>query len=69
LLILGLVLVAVGLVLAGNLVGAADVWAAMAKPFPAWMRAPYSDNPMYYRIFGVVFVVGGFVCAVSGVRG
>ena len=67
--LLGLIVAAVGVVLLANLAGAADFMAAAARPWPAWMRAPYSDTPTYYRVMGGAFVILGLAFLGIGLRG
>ncbi len=64
----GVIVAAAGVVLAANLAGAADVLAGWARPFPVWMRAPYSDTAAYYRVLGVLFVAGGLALLAVGLR-
>jgi hypothetical protein len=65
----GLIFAAVGVVLVTNLGGIADSMAGLARPWPAWMRAPYSDTVNYYRVMGGLFVVLGLVFIAAAVRG
>ncbi len=58
-LIAGLAVVVVGFVLLLDLGGAAEKFAAMARPLPVWMTWPWSTSALYYRFMGVLFIAMG----------
>ncbi len=58
-LIAGLAVVVVGFVFLLNLGGAAEKFAAMARPLPRWMTWPWSTSEVYYRFVGALFVAMG----------
>ena len=58
-LIAGLVVAAIGFVFLLDLGRAAEKFAAMARPLPAWMTWPWSTSPVYYRFMGALFIAMG----------
>jgi hypothetical protein len=62
---IGVCIGAIGIGLAINLFGSADLLANSARTLPS---TQYADSPVTWRMFGLGFVIGGIVCAVVGVR-
>lgn len=58
-LIAGVAVVVVGFVFLLDLGGAAEKFAAMARPLPAWMTWPWTTSALYYRFVGALFVAMG----------
>lgn len=49
----------VGFVFLLDLGGAAEKFAAMARPLPTWMTWPWTTSALYYRFVGALFVAMG----------
>ena len=58
-LVAGVAVVVVGFVFLLNLGGAAEKFAAMARPLPGWMTWPWTTSSLYYRFMGALFVAMG----------
>jgi hypothetical protein len=58
----------VGVVLILNIGRSADRLAALARPWPWWLRGWAGSNPVSYRIVGVLWVLLGALLVADGMR-
>ena len=66
--ITGVVAAVVGVVLLLNIGRSADRLAALARPWPWWLRGWAGSNPLSYRIVGVLWVLLGALLVADGMR-
>ena len=59
--IVGIAFIAGGIVLVFNVGRSADGLAALARPWPSWLRGWAGDNPNNYRAVGVAWILIGVV--------
>jgi len=59
--ILGIVFVAIGIILVLNLGRSAEGLAAIARPWPSWLRGWAGDKATNYRVIGAAWIVFGAV--------
>ena len=64
----GVVAAVVGVVLILNIGRSADRLAALARPWPWWLRGWAGSNPVSYRIVGVLWVLLGALLVADGMR-
>ena len=64
----GVVAAVVGVVLLLNIGRSADRLAALARPWPWWLRGWAGSNPLSYRIVGVLWVLLGALLVADGMR-
>ena len=64
----GVVAALVGVVLLLNIGRSADRLAALARPWPWWLRGWAGSNPLSYRIVGVLWVLLGALLVADGMR-
>ena len=65
-LIAGLIIVALGLALAVNILRSSDRLAALATASPWWIKGPLADLAAGWRLFGIALIVLGAAFAAIG---
>ena len=66
--ILGFVAALIGVVLILNVGRSADRLAALARPWPWWLRGWAGTSPLGYRIVGVLWVALGALFVAEGLK-
>ena len=66
--ITGVVAAVVGVVLLLNIGRSADRLAALARPWPWWLRGWAGSSPLSYRVVGVLWVLLGALLVADGMR-
>jgi hypothetical protein len=64
--VIGALLAIMGLVVGLNLLGAADVLASFAMPWPSWLKLSGTENPVAYRVGGFWSLLVGCALIVVG---